>query len=88
VAQEDKSIQTTKKGLEIPVPKRRDFMDITHCGQHVHPTAGTIFHKSSTSLHLWFYANRTNIRVSLQNRQVHCNVKSRIIIRPEVTDQP
>lgn len=28
----------------------------THCGQHVHPTAGTIFQKSSTSLHLWFYA--------------------------------
>jgi transposase len=26
------------------------------CGYHIHPTAGTIFHKSSTSLHLWFYA--------------------------------
>jgi transposase len=26
------------------------------CGHHVHPTAGTIFHKSSTSLHLWFFA--------------------------------
>lgn len=26
------------------------------CGHHVHPTAGTIFHKSSTSLTLWFYA--------------------------------
>lgn len=26
------------------------------CGLHVHPTAGTIFHKSSTSLRLWFYA--------------------------------
>src|SRR3954454_12554706 len=28
----------------------------TACGQHIHPLAGTIFHKSSTSLHLWFYA--------------------------------
>jgi transposase len=28
----------------------------TGCGYHLHPTAGTIFHKSSTSLHLWFYA--------------------------------
>ncbi len=28
----------------------------TACGHHVHPTAGTIFHKSSTALHLWFYA--------------------------------
>ncbi len=26
------------------------------CGYHLHPLAGTIFHKSSTSLHLWFYA--------------------------------
>jgi transposase len=26
------------------------------CGHHIHPTAGTIFHRSPTSLHLWFYA--------------------------------
>jgi transposase len=26
------------------------------CGHHVHPTAGTIFEKSTTSLRLWFYA--------------------------------
>jgi transposase len=26
------------------------------CGYHVHPLAGTIFEKSSTSLRLWFYA--------------------------------
>ncbi|MEX1276570.1 MAG: IS1595 family transposase [Bacteroidota bacterium] len=26
------------------------------CGHHIHPTAGTIFHKSSTGLHLWFKA--------------------------------
>src|SRR6266516_4626771 len=26
------------------------------CGHHLHPTGGTIFHKSSTSLHLWFHA--------------------------------
>src|SRR5207253_6295795 len=25
-------------------------------GHHVHPTAGTIFHKSSTSLRTWFHA--------------------------------
>jgi transposase-like protein len=28
----------------------------TGCGHHVHPTAGTIFEKSSTSLQLWYYA--------------------------------
>ena len=26
------------------------------CGHHIHPTAGTVFHKSSTGLHLWFKA--------------------------------
>lgn len=25
------------------------------CGNHVHPTAGTIYHKSSTPLTIWFY---------------------------------
>jgi len=27
-----------------------------YCGHHVYPTAGTIFHKSTTSLQLWFWA--------------------------------
>jgi transposase len=27
-----------------------------YCGHHVHPTAGTIFRKSATPLHYWFYA--------------------------------
>ena len=26
------------------------------CGHHIHPTAGTIYHKSSNSLMLWFHA--------------------------------
>jgi transposase-like protein len=34
----------------------RQSWTCTGCGHHVHPTAGTIFAKSSTSLHLWFYA--------------------------------
>jgi transposase-like protein len=36
--------------------KDRPAYDCDTCGHHIHPTAGTIFHKSSTSLHLWFYA--------------------------------
>lgn len=36
--------------------KDRPSYDCDTCGYHLHPTAGTIFHKSSTSLHLWFYA--------------------------------
>lgn len=35
---------------------RRSSWTCTGCGHHVHPLAGTIFHKSPTSLHLWFYA--------------------------------
>ena len=27
----------------------------SECGHRIHPTAGTIFHKSATSLQLWFY---------------------------------
>ncbi len=34
----------------------RPTWDCDHCGHHINPLAGTIFHKSSTSLHLWFYA--------------------------------
>jgi transposase-like protein len=36
--------------------QQRQSWSCTGCGHHLHPTAGTIFHKSSTSLHLWFYA--------------------------------
>jgi transposase len=36
--------------------QRRQSWTCIACGHHVHPTAGTIFHRSSTSLQLWFYA--------------------------------
>src|SRR5574341_620764 len=36
--------------------QQRQSWTCVGCGHHLHPTAGTIFHKSSTSLHLWFYA--------------------------------
>jgi transposase len=36
--------------------QQRQSWTCTACGKHLHPTAGTIFHKSSTALHLWFYA--------------------------------
>lgn len=35
------------------VIKRKSF-SCQNCGHHVHPTAGTIFHKSSTPLTIWF----------------------------------
>jgi len=36
--------------------KGRSAYSCQFCGHHVYPTAGTIFHKSTVSLHLWFYA--------------------------------
>jgi transposase-like protein len=36
--------------------QQRQAWTCVGCGKHLAPTAGTIFHKSSTSLHLWFYA--------------------------------
>ena len=36
--------------------KERPAWDCDSCGYHMHPLAGTIFAKSSTSLHLWFFA--------------------------------
>jgi transposase-like protein len=36
--------------------KSRPSYSCDACGHHIHPTAGTIFHRSPTSLHLWFYA--------------------------------
>ncbi len=52
--------------------QRRRSWTCTHCGQHVHPTAGLIFHKSSTSLHLWFYAMylMTSTRCGISAKQM------------------
>ncbi len=36
--------------------KSRPSYSCDACGHHIHPTAGTIFHRSPTSLQLWFYA--------------------------------
>jgi transposase len=36
--------------------KARPSYSCDVCGKHLHPTAGTIFHKSSTGLDLWFRA--------------------------------
>ena len=37
------------------VASRRSY-SCDHCGHHVHPTADTIYHKSTTPLTDWFYA--------------------------------
>src|SRR4051812_18699384 len=46
--------ERTFKRYETTV--RRQAWTCSACGHMIYPTAGTIYHKSSTSLHLWFYA--------------------------------
>src|SRR5207237_7062123 len=52
--------------------QQRQSWTCTGCGHHVHPTAGTIFEKSSTSLHLWFYAMylMTSTRCGISAKQL------------------
>lgn len=52
--------------------KSRPSYSCDSCGKHLHPTAGTIFHKSSTSLHLWFYAMylMTSTRCGISAKQL------------------
>lgn len=42
------------------------------CGNHIHPLAGTIFHKSSTSLRTWFYVIKlmTSTRVGISAKRI------------------
>ena len=55
-----------------PMTQQRQSWTCTACGHHLHPTAGTIFHKSSTSLHLWFYAMylMTSTRCGISAKQL------------------
>jgi transposase len=62
--------------------QQRQSWTCTACGYHLHPTAGTIFHKSSTSLHLWFYAmylmtsTRCGISAKQLEREIGCTYKT------------
>ena len=50
----------------------RPSYDCDTCGFHLHPTAGSIFHKSSTSLNLWFFAIHlvTSTRCGISAKQL------------------
>jgi transposase-like protein len=62
--------------------QQRQAWTCTACGHHIHPTAGTIFAKSSTSLHLWFYAiylmssTRCGISAKQLEREIGVNYKT------------
>ncbi len=50
----------------------RPAWDCDSCGHHLHPLAGTIFHKLSTSLQLWFFAIHlmTSTRCGMSAKQL------------------
>ena len=52
--------------------QQRQSWTCVACAHKLHPTAGTIFHKSSTSLHLWFYAMylMTSTRCGISAKQL------------------
>lgn len=62
--------------------QRRQSWTCTGCGHHIHPTAGTIFEKSSISLAQWFYAmflvssSRCGIAAKQLERELGCNYKT------------
>lgn len=52
--------------------QQRQSWTCTACGHHLHPAAGTIFHRSSTSLRLWFHATylMTSTRCGISAKQL------------------
>ena len=70
--------------------KSRPSYSCQSCGNHVHPTAGTVFHKSSTSLHLWFQAiylmsaTRCGISAKQLEREIGVNYKTALRMFHEI----
>lgn len=48
--------EQTRRFKRYATAQERQSWTCTGCGHHVHPTAGTIFEKSSTPLTAWFFA--------------------------------
>jgi transposase-like protein len=62
--------------------QQRQSWTCTACGHHIHPTAGTIFAKSSRPLTDWFYvmylvySSRCGIAAKHVERELGCNYKT------------
>jgi transposase-like protein len=65
--------------------KGRSAYSCQHCGHHVYPTAGTVFHKSTTSLHLWFWAiflmSATRCGISAKQLEREIGVSNKTALR-------
>jgi len=77
--------------------QQRQAWTCTGCGHHLHPTAGTIFHKSSRPLTDWFYvmflvsSTRCGISAKQVERELGCNYKTAHrmlrLVRSELMEQ-
>src|SRR5919106_1544489 len=62
--------------------QQRQAWTCTGCGHHIHPTAGTIFAKSSRPLTDWFYvmflvsSSRCGVAAKHVERELGCNYKT------------
>ena len=65
--------------------KGRSAYSCQHCGHHVYPTAGTIFHKTTVSLQLWFYAiflmSSTRCGISAKQLEREIGVSNKTALR-------
>jgi transposase len=90
----------TRKFRRYATAQQRQSWTCTACGHHIHPTAGTIFEGSSTSLHLWFYgvylmtSTRCGISAKQLERELGVTYKTawrmfhliRSLLAEEITD--
>jgi transposase-like protein len=65
--------------------KGRSAYSCQYCGHHVYPTAGTIFHKSTLSLQLWFWAiflmSSTRCGISAKQLEREIGVSNKTALR-------
>jgi transposase len=91
------SCKTERVFKRYTTTQQRQSWTCTTCGHHLHPTAGTIFHKSSTSLRQWFYcmylmtSTRCGISAKQVERELGCAYKTALrmmrLIRTELMDE-
>src|SRR6266571_1561140 len=71
-----------RKFKRYATKQRRQSWTCTGCGHHIHPTAGTIFEKSSRPLTDWFYvmylvsSSRCGVAAKQIERELGCNYKT------------
>jgi transposase-like protein len=74
--------ETERSFKRYTTKQRRQSWTCTGCGHHIHPTAGTIFAKSSRPLTDWFYvmylvsSSRCGIAAKQVERELGCNYKT------------